>query len=118
MALILAIFGSSKYSFFIGRFIERYLKMDEVQLISSDLVGTVNRHLRRLRLSMTARQPLSLHHFLASPEEELEHLRTVCDFLLTVLLPSSYALCVPLRLLLKEIFTCQGIYHVRATCVV
>ncbi|XP_022645239.1 sorting nexin-25-like isoform X2 [Varroa destructor] len=89
---------------------ERYLKMDEVQLISSDLVGTVNRHLRRLRLSMTARQPLSLHHFLASPEEELEHLRTVCDFLLTVLLPSSYALCVPLRLLLKEIFTCQVLY--------
>ncbi|OQR78149.1 sorting nexin-25-like, partial [Tropilaelaps mercedesae] len=89
---------------------ERFLKMDEVHLISTDLVGVVDRHLRTIRLAVTERQPLSLHSFLASPEEELDHLRVVCDFLLTILLPSSYALCVPLRSLLKEIFTCQVLY--------
>lgn len=82
--------------------------MNENNLISQDLVKVIENHLRRIRLGVTERQPFALHGFLISPEEEQEHIRVISDFLLTILLPSSYALCVPLRCLLKEILTCQG----------
>ena len=92
---------------------ERYQKMNENNLISQDLVKVIENHLRKIRLGVTERQPFSLQGFLISPEEEMEHIRVISDFLLTILLPSSYALCVPLRCLLKEILTCQGeqTYH-------
>jgi len=51
-----------------------------------------------------------LHPCLQSVETEAEHLRLVTDTFIKELLPASFATNPFVRKLLREIFTCKGVY--------
>nr|XP_037285481.1 sorting nexin-25-like isoform X2 [Rhipicephalus microplus] len=52
------------------------------------------------------KRPFPLSPFLETSQLELDHLRQVADFVLALLLPSEYALCISVRHLLREILAC------------
>ncbi|XP_042145888.1 sorting nexin-25-like [Ixodes scapularis] len=88
---------------------ERCHKMDDVKLLTDHMVRRLQSHLRAARLASGRsgeKRPFPLSPFLETPEKELGHLRQVSDFLLALLLPSEYALCISVRHLLREILAC------------
>uniref|UniRef100_A0A1S4KSG7 Uncharacterized protein n=2 Tax=Ixodes scapularis TaxID=6945 RepID=A0A1S4KSG7_IXOSC len=88
---------------------ERCHKMDDVKLLTDHMVRRLQSHLRAARLASGRsgeKRPFPLSPFLETPEKELDHLRQVSDFLLALLLPSEYALCISVRHLLREILAC------------
>lgn len=88
---------------------DRCHKIDDVKLLTDHMVRKVQTHFHAARIASGGngeRRPFPLSAFLETPELELNHLRQVSDFLLALLLPSEYALCISVRHLLREILAC------------
>lgn len=88
---------------------DRCHRIDDVKLLTDHMVRKVQKHFHAARIATGGngeRRPFPLSPFLETSQLELDHLRQVADFLLALLLPSEYALCISVRHLLREILAC------------
>ncbi|XP_064482182.1 sorting nexin-25-like isoform X2 [Ornithodoros turicata] len=92
---------------------DRCHKMDDVKFFTEDVVKKIHVHFQKVRLAGSGngeKQPYELSSFLRTKDSEQDHVRKMTEFLLAILLPSEYALCISVRHLLREIFTCLVFY--------
>ncbi|KAG8197742.1 hypothetical protein JTE90_006791 [Oedothorax gibbosus] len=88
---------------------DRCRKIDDVQLFTNDFVM----HIRCAVINPSEQiVPYKIYKFLAHKESELDHLRSLCGFLLTTILPPEYVKHKQLLYLLREIFTTTVFYPV------
>ncbi|GFY74677.1 sorting nexin-25 [Trichonephila inaurata madagascariensis] len=97
-------------------FRDRCRKMDDVELFTNDFVVIITEHLQHIRCAIINPaekiQPYKVFKFLFDKESELDHLRYLCEFLLTTVLPPEYLRNKQLRCLLREVFTVLVFYPV------
>ncbi|KAL1434855.1 hypothetical protein MTO96_001740 [Rhipicephalus appendiculatus] len=88
---------------------DRCHRIDDVKLLTDQMVRKVQKHFHAARIATGGngdKRPFPLSPFLETSQLELDHLRQVADFVLALLLPSEYALCISVRHLLREILAC------------
>ncbi|KAH6934764.1 hypothetical protein HPB50_000695 [Hyalomma asiaticum] len=88
---------------------DRCHRIDDVKLLTDLMVRKVQKHFHAARIATGGngeKRPFPLSSFLETHQLELDHLRQVADFILALLLPSEYALCISVRHLLREILAC------------
>ncbi|XP_012936489.1 sorting nexin-25 [Aplysia californica] len=90
----------------------RLSEVDLVKFLSQDVLDCLHQHFRSIRIakrdpnadkSEEETNKFMLHFWLRDEERELECLRKVTDALLITLLSRPYAMCAPIRHLLREI---------------
>ncbi|KAL1434856.1 hypothetical protein MTO96_001740 [Rhipicephalus appendiculatus] len=97
---------------------DRCHRIDDVKLLTDQMVRKVQKHFHAARIATGGvrngdKRPFPLSPFLETSQLELDHLRQVADFVLALLLPSEYALCISVRHLLREILACLDIQDLK-----
>lgn len=94
--------------------LKRMGQVDTMKLVSQDVVQLLQSHFENFRgLHYRDEAPkdsfpnLNQFPYLESAEQELSFLRQVCEVLLCVCLPKELLMCTPVRILIREYFTCR-----------
>lgn len=92
----------------IANILLRIRSIDFVKFFTANIVNRCLKHFQKITICLSQKESqtygLSSH---LDNDKEIEFLRKLSDFLLTILLPKHYSECKPLRDLLREILSVQ-----------
>ncbi|XP_054164118.1 sorting nexin-25-like [Oppia nitens] len=98
----------------------RMRSIDLVKFFTRNAVNRFLKHFQKITVCMNGPKDnqKNVYHLSAhlTEDKELEFIRKLCDFLLTILLPKSYAKSKPLKHLLREILSVQLLNAINLIC--
>lgn len=95
----------------VSRILARLRVVDEVKLLTKDLVERLNKHFNKINTSTLRRSAYIIPAHMTSDETEKDYLRRFADVLLHAFIPQSYMAFTALRHLLREIVAVQVLFR-------